>query len=280
MTDAAPSDAVRKAKARKTVIAILMLTTAVAAFLWTLILVGSPGRRGAALFKWHIILMPFATVILLPASTLVWTTRPSERTETTQPHYYKQKAVHAAFAILSLIVMSVGISVAYVSHVQQGFANFYSLHSWVGMAAILAIKTNIVIGATSACLTSCGRSFGPFERHRFVGRLAVGLSFVSSILGFGEMQTFVVRDHGPRSLTAFGAGVLAIAMIVVGACVMCEISAEGCAGLQQGGKMPDGNDDMMVADDNDDAGMKVGMPPIKNVNSDTREVSSGSGSSI
>lgn len=252
-------------------IAIGMVVTIIATFLWTVILVGFPGSRGASLFNWHPIIMSVATLLFLPASVLSWKRRPAVRdTEEILQLQRKVTVAHAAFAVIAFIMLNIGISVAYVSHVQQGFSNLYSLHAWTGLAAVLAILINVVASAFGSVLR-CARLLLPIARHRFLGTVAVGLTFASAVLGFAEIQIFVIEDKGPWSPTGIIAALLAVLTSVVGLAVMAEANYpdEG-AGYD---KLGDGEGDV------GDLERKGGMPPIVNVSSETRELSSGSASS-
>jgi cytochrome b-561 len=47
-----------------------------------------------------------------------------------------KKVVHLASQFVSLILSSIGVWAAWKFHIDKGIDNFYSLHSWLGLACL------------------------------------------------------------------------------------------------------------------------------------------------
>lgn len=270
---------------RRWVMAVVSLTVTLCTHLWVLALVGVPGRRGAALFKWHPILMSFATMMVLPCgifSWLLWRDSESSRSGSAESNngccsgrlFFK--ALHVVCVIWAFIMMSIGIAIAYVSHVEQGFANLYSFHSWMGALTMVMMKVNIVGGVCGSVWRQAHDMLGG-GRHRMVGIVSVGMGFASATLGFAEYQTFIVRDKGPWSAAAIFACILASASCLLGACYVIEVCT-GTADVEANhrGMVATATVGKVDADAHSDT---YGVPVISNVDTETRELSSGSGTS-
>lgn len=169
---------------------------------------------------------------------------------------------------------------AYVSHVEQGFANLYSFHSWVGALTLLMMTVNILGGMCGTMWRRAQKVLGG-DRHRMMGLLTLGLAFASVTLGFAEYQTFIVRDKGPWSAAAIFASILASITCLLGTCyvvelvmgtstVTCRVCRNSRTLVPTGNKAGNGSDEGDASDD---------VPVIYYVDVETREISSGSGTS-
>lgn len=291
-------------------IAVFSLVTTVATIVWVLRWIGLPGRRGDALFRWHPIIMSVGALLLLPMGVLSWYVEQNESDnddpysinnnrhadEEAQTMHRRRGCVklqHVVLVVSGFILMSIGACVAYASHMQQNLANLYSLHSWVGIAALVAINMNVIMGVIAA-VVQCARASLSITVHRVIGVVAVALSSAAAVLGFAELQTFLVRGKGPWTAAALLAGPLAIMAAAVGlgtiyAIVVPHLALEnnhtnndsdcdkgGGPLLNNGGNektdevFGDGLCDMVAQKD---------MPEIVNVDTDTRELSSNSDTS-
>lgn len=306
---AVPTRGSRKSQ-RLLVIAAFALVSIVVTIVWVFKCIGLPGRHGDALFRWHPIIMSVGALLLLPIGMFSWSSEESkdlnskhcivsdsrqanEESQNLQPRRRCMKLQHVGFVISGFIVMSIGVGVAYASRVQQKLANIYSLHSWVGIAALVAIKINIIMGAIAA-VAQCARASLPIDVHRMIGVVAIALSSSAAVLGFAELQTLLVQNKGPWTAAALLAAPLAIMAAVVGLSTAGGIilpvppqkddNADNDAEYDKGegvllGGGEGGNADEMFGDGLCDMGTQKDMPEILNVDTDTRELSSNSDTS-
>lgn len=93
------------------------------------------------------------------------------------------KGLHAIFYILAIVCFSVGLKAVWKSHDQDPKAykaNLYSLHSWIGLIAVLLFGQNFLLGIFHFLVPSTPvenrQSYMPY--HIFFG----AFSFVTSIV--------------------------------------------------------------------------------------------------
>lgn len=93
------------------------------------------------------------------------------------------KILHVVFYILAIVCFSVGLKAVWKSHDQDPDAykaNLYSLHSWIGLIAVLLFSQNFVLGLLHFLLPSTPienrQTYMPY--HIFFGALA----FITSIV--------------------------------------------------------------------------------------------------
>lgn len=160
--------------------------------------------------------------------------------------------------VSAFILVNSGIGVAYASHRQQGLPNFYSVHSWIGIAALVMMKSNIFGGLLSVFFPNWRAAKLTKRMHRRVGITGLALAFSAAVLGLAEQQGFLVKDSGnvfdPKALIA---GVLAILFICVGALVVVALGERAEDGIEGMKNTADGHAGMTsrkVTDDVDEAG--------------------------
>ena len=54
-----------------------------------------------------------------------------------------KKAVHLTLQFLSLILSLIGVWAAWKFHIDKGIDNFYSLHSWLGLACLFLFSIQV-----------------------------------------------------------------------------------------------------------------------------------------
>lgn len=224
---------------------------------WTIRALGGPGSSGKQLFNWHPLMMSLATLVLLPQGALLWSSVPPEL-HTDAPERVRFKRLHMFLMISGFLVVNSAIGIAYASHKQQGLPNFYSVHSWIGIAALVLMKSNVVGGLVSALFPNWQAAKLSRGVHRRVGIAGLALSFSAAVSGLAEQQGFLVKE----SKTAFNAnaimaGVLAMLFICVGALVVSaleERARDGGQGMKEGSGSEGTATKGKVIDDVDKAG--------------------------
>lgn len=212
---------------------------------WIYLLVQPPGIKGSKLFNWHPIIM--TTTILLPFRIGILSS---------------SKREHGALMLLSFILFNIAILIAYTSHQQLHYPNFYSLHSWLGMLTIIMMKCNLITGFIRVIW-----NFPTAEKlvsHTQIGFVICIFAFLTAVLGFSQFQMFIVRDKSAWSFAAISANPLALGVVVVGFSSIYEllipISSHRVNNDEANGKM----------------GKAESMAEIEDVVHDTRELSCGS----
>lgn len=94
---------------------------------------------GVVVFNWHPVLMVAGMLVGLTNGVLSFR-RPLERTT--------NKAMHAFWFIAAIVTMSIGLKAVWKSHDDKKpyKANLYTLHSMIGLAAVVLVSQNFVLG--------------------------------------------------------------------------------------------------------------------------------------
>ncbi|XP_041933397.1 plasma membrane ascorbate-dependent reductase CYBRD1 [Alosa sapidissima] len=96
---------------------------------------------GLAEFNWHPLLIVIGFIFLQGIAIIVyrlpWTWRCSK---------LMMKFIHAGLNILALILAVVSLVAVFDFHNAANIPNMYSLHSWVGLAAVILYALQIVLG--------------------------------------------------------------------------------------------------------------------------------------
>lgn len=184
-------------------ILLLSLLISLGTILWTVLGTGGLGRKGTQLFNWHPVLMSFSAIVLLPQGALEWNSERENRKTS--------KWIHGIVLSIAFIGINVAIAIVYTVHSQGGMPNFYSLHSWVGVCAILLLKSNLVGGIISVILPGWRIAKFSGSLHRRVGIFAVAFVLTAAFTGFVELQAQIFTSTSTyfRWVPILG-GVLAI----------------------------------------------------------------------
>lgn len=235
----------------------LSLITFLCVTFWTTRGLGGLGSTGKKLFNWHPLLMSLATLVLLPQGALLWSSLPPQ-IPIDAPERVRAKKLHAFMQMLGFVIANIGICLAYASHQQQGLPNFYSVHSWIGIGALILMKSNVFGGLVSTLLPKWRAAKLTKSVHRRVGITALALSFSAAISGLAEQQGFLVKDTGnPFHPQAVIAGMISILFICMGGLVVVALEerrSEGSQGMNavaEHGGLPGGK----IIDDVHDVGV-------------------------
>lgn len=193
--------------------------------LWVVLSLGGLGTKASRLFNWHPVLASGAVLGALTPGVLVSTARNSDDAKRSS----RTRLLHALCVLLAFVVLTIAVSVVYTNRLQRKQPNFYSLHSWLGLASLLLMKGNIVAGIASLLFPRFRTgSFG--TTHRYAGMFICFSSFLCAVLGFAQMQQSLSRNsgtvwHGKVVL----AGLLGAATLCIGtAVVLLLLNGEHC----------------------------------------------------
>lgn len=107
----------------------------------------------------------------------------------------KLKMLHASIMISALILASIGLKAAFDSHnlAKPPIPNLYSLHSWVGLTAVICFAMQWVLGFVAFLFPglrhSLRSSYMPL--HVFGGLMIFGLATTASLMGLLEKAFFI-----------------------------------------------------------------------------------------
>lgn len=148
------------------------------------------------------------------------------------------KIAHAAFHTGSVIFISLGLAVEFISHHYSGESELYSLHSWIGLATVTVFFSQFVFGLL--CYLS------PFQSpvfsdkikaiylpiHVYLGTVCFVMAIATSLIGLNQNARFNTKysDFTDEGLLINLIGLL---MIVYGLLVVYLLTKSSYKRLSQ-----------------------------------------------
>ncbi|KAK9105601.1 hypothetical protein Scep_022445 [Stephania cephalantha] len=104
-----------------------------------------------------------------------------------------KKRVHLVLQFLALILSVIGLYAAWKFHIDKGIDNFYSLHSWLGLACLFLFVCQWLIGCTTFLYPggSRNRRSVVLPWHVFFGIFIYALAISTAATGILEKLTFL-----------------------------------------------------------------------------------------
>jgi len=138
-------------------------------------------------FNWHPILMVLSFVILYGQGILIYRLLRNEAKR-------KLKLYHAALLIMALAGASIGLKAVFDSHnyAPKPIPNLYSLHSWIGLAAVIMFGLQWLCGFISFLFPGLRYSLRTayMPLHIYGGLMVYILTSTASIMGILEKTLF------------------------------------------------------------------------------------------
>ncbi|KAL9271327.1 Transmembrane ascorbate ferrireductase 2-like protein [Drosera capensis] len=207
-----------------TSIVIRVLEEAVAALVltWTLHFRGGlsfVSHNKDLIFNVHPVLMVLSLVLLNGEAMLAYKTLPGTK--------QWKKLVHLALQLLAFSIAVVGVWAALRYHIDKGIDNFYSLHSWLGLASLSLFGIQWVAGFFSFWYPGGSRSGRAFllPWHAFFGLYIYALAIATATTGILEKATFlqlnkVISRFSSEAMLVNSMGIL---IVVLGGFVILAV---------------------------------------------------------
>merc|ERR1711997_1433170 len=155
-------------------------------------------------FNWHPILMTMSLIFLYGNGALIYRVIPPRN----ESHKLKLKLGHAGIMMFAFILMVIGLQAAFDSHnlAVPPKPNMYTLHSWVGLLAVLFPKFS---GDIRALLL-------PF--HQYFGSSILVLAAAAALMGHLEKAIWSNKGYSQKNAEAVLVNVtgLLIVLFVMG----------------------------------------------------------------
>ncbi|KAM0930596.1 hypothetical protein ACQ4PT_000857 [Festuca glaucescens] len=202
----------------------LAATAAALVLLWCVhfrggLALSSPTNKGL-IFNVHPVLMLIGFIITGSEAIMSYKTLPWS--------HDTNKMVHFILHTVALFLGSFGVYAAFKFHNESGIDNLYSLHSWVGLGAIILYGLQWVSGFVTfffpgACPT-VRRAMLPW--HVRAGLAVYVLALLAAELGFLEKLTFLqTAGLGRYSSEALLVNFTALVVLLLGATVVLYVTA-------------------------------------------------------
>ncbi|KAM7510236.1 hypothetical protein LguiB_009111 [Lonicera macranthoides] len=204
------------------VIRIIEILVAVTVLTWTI-----RYRGGLALFSdnkdlifnIHPVLMVISLVLLNGEAMLAYKTVPGTKR--------LKKLVHLALQFLVFILSIIGAWAALKFHNDKGIDNFYSLHSWLGLACLFSFNIQWAAGFTTFWYPGGSRNSRAtlLPWHLFLGVYIYALAVATCTTGILEKATFLQSNHviSHYSAEAILVNSLGVSIVVLGGFVVLAV---------------------------------------------------------
>uniref|UniRef100_A0A670Z5C9 Lysosomal membrane ascorbate-dependent ferrireductase CYB561A3 n=1 Tax=Pseudonaja textilis TaxID=8673 RepID=A0A670Z5C9_PSETE len=180
------------------------------------------------MFNWHPVLMVTGMVILYGIAALVYRLPFSQ-----MGSLLSRKVLHATLTLIAFISAILGLEVVFNFHNVQKIPNMYSLHSWLGLTAVLLFSCQWLMGFASFLLPWTPIWFLVLYRpvHLFFGSVILGLSTASCISGINEKLfmrlTNSTTPYSQLPAEAWFANILGMLILWFGMLVLLGLAIPG-----------------------------------------------------
>uniref|UniRef100_A0A4W5KFG5 Plasma membrane ascorbate-dependent reductase CYBRD1 n=1 Tax=Hucho hucho TaxID=62062 RepID=A0A4W5KFG5_9TELE len=174
---------------------------------------------GLAEFNWHPVLIVtgfiFMQGIAIVVYRLPWTWKCSKS---------MMKFIHAGLNILAFIFAAISLVAVFDFHNSQKIPNMYSLHSWVGLAAVLLYSLQLVLGVCIYLIpitpTYLRAAFMPL--HIYSGLFIFSSVIATALMGITEKLIFGLKDPSYKDSPpeATFVNVLGVLIVIFGGIIL------------------------------------------------------------
>lgn len=173
------------------------------------------------IFNVHPVLMVISLVLLNGEAILAYKTVSGTKSF--------KKLIHLVLQFLAFCLAVIGVWAAIKFHNDKGIDNFYSLHSWLGLACLLLFSIQWLAGFTTYWYPGGSRnnraSLLPW--HVFFGIYIYALAIATTVTGILEKLTFLQVNHviSRYSNEALLVNSMGILIVVLGGFVILALIA-------------------------------------------------------
>lgn len=146
---------------------------------------------GSAEFNWHPVLLTIGFIVIHGLALIVyrlpWTWKFSK---------LYMKYIHASLNLVAFVLVVISLVAVYDFHNAKMIPNLYSLHSWIGLAAVILYALQIVMGLCIFLLpvTPAWIRGIYLPIHVFAGLFIFGMVIVAAEMGITEKLIFTLRS--------------------------------------------------------------------------------------
>ncbi|XP_001514430.2 cytochrome b reductase 1 isoform X1 [Ornithorhynchus anatinus] len=209
---------------------------------------------GSAEFNWHPVLIVGGFVFLQGIAIIVyrlpWTWKCSK---------LLMKLIHAGLNTIAMILAVISLVAVFDFHNAKNIPNMYSLHSWIGLTAVILYVSQLLVGLFVFLLPFAPPSLRallmPF--HIYSGLLIFGTVIATALMGLTEKLIFSLKNtYSTSPPEGIFANVLGILILVFGALIFWIVTRPqwqrpkepSLKLLHPNGSTPEGAECSMVTD--------------------------------
>ncbi|XP_055804604.1 transmembrane ascorbate ferrireductase 2 [Solanum dulcamara] len=173
----------------------------------------------ALIFNVHPVLMVISLVLLNGEAMLAYKTVSGTKSF--------RKSVHLFLQFMAFFLSLIGLWAAWKFHNDKGIDNFYSLHSWLGLACLFLFGVQWAVGFATFWYPGGSRNSRStlLPWHVFFGIYIYALAIATCATGFLEKATFLQASHiiSRYSTEALLVNCLGVLIVVLGGLVILAV---------------------------------------------------------
>ncbi|XP_029439059.1 cytochrome b ascorbate-dependent protein 3 isoform X2 [Rhinatrema bivittatum] len=158
---------------------------------------GGFSLQGSELFNWHPVCMTTGLIVLYGSAALVYRLPFSW----TGPKL-RWKLLHASLTLAAFLVSVLGLVAVFKFHSDHKISHLYSLHSWLGLAAVILFSCQWFTALYTFLLPWASIWLRSLYKpvHVFFGTVILTLSLAAAVAGFNEKLIFSLDPRVNGSL--------------------------------------------------------------------------------
>uniref|UniRef100_W8ART3 Cytochrome b reductase 1 n=1 Tax=Ceratitis capitata TaxID=7213 RepID=W8ART3_CERCA len=168
-------------------------------------------------FNWHPLFMTIGLIFLYGNSILVYRGFRNVRKKTL-------KFAHAGIHLTAFVLTVIALITVFDSHnlPVPPIPNMYSLHSWIGMGAVIVFGLQYVAGFTAYLAPGWRQALkvAYMPLHIYFGLFGFVLAIASALMGITEKALFSISDYSSFSSSGVMANSLGCLYVIFGALVV------------------------------------------------------------
>ncbi|XP_017064635.1 plasma membrane ascorbate-dependent reductase CYBRD1 isoform X1 [Drosophila eugracilis] len=170
-------------------------------------------------FNWHPLFMTIGFIYLYGNSILIYRGFRTTRKKTL-------KLTHAGIHMAAFILTVIALKTVFDSHnlANPPIPNMYSLHSWLGLSAVIIFSLQYVAGFVAFLAPGLRENYrvAMMPLHIYFGLFGFVLAIASAVMGLTEKAIFALQNPAYSTLPPAGvlANVIGVLYVVFGALVV------------------------------------------------------------
>lgn len=169
-------------------------------------------------FNWHPILMTIGMIFLYGNAILIYRGMRTARKK-------KLKLAHASIQIVAFVLIVIALIAVFDSHnlaQPKPIPNLYSLHSWLGLSAVILFSCQWVAGFISFLIPGMKQIYKEkyMPVHIYFGLLGFVLAVASALIGVSEKAFFAFKNLSDLPNGGLMANFIGVLMVIFAGLVM------------------------------------------------------------
>ncbi|KRG06128.1 plasma membrane ascorbate-dependent reductase CYBRD1 isoform X3 [Drosophila mojavensis] len=168
-------------------------------------------------FNWHPLFMTIGFIYLYGNSILVYRGFRTTRKKTL-------KLTHAGIHMAAFVLTVIALKTVFDSHnlVDPPIPNMYSLHSWLGLSAVIIFCLQYVAGFMAFLVPGMRENYkiALMPLHIYFGLFGFVLAIASAVMGLTEKAIFAIPNYSKLPSAGVLANIIGVLYVVFGGLVV------------------------------------------------------------